>query len=107
MSTIASASRVLLASLAPRRETRPRRAHPARPVAAVGVNLTQRVALGGGRAALATPCAPCAPCATLGLSRRALNTVALVNVDLGPAAVLGASVMTSAIALYQVRASRP
>ena len=45
MSTIASASRVLLASLAPRRETRPRRAHPARPVAAVGVNLTQRVAL--------------------------------------------------------------
>ena len=27
--------------------------------------------------------------------------------DLGPAAVLGASVMTSAIALYQVRASRP
>ena len=36
-----------------------------------------------------------------------MNTVALVNVDLGPAAVLGASVMTSAIALYQVRASRP
>ena len=107
MSTIASASRVLLASLEPRRETRPRRAHPARPVAAVGVNLTQRVALGGGRAALATPCAPCAPCATLGRSRRALNTVALVNVELGPAAVLGASVMTSAIALYQVRASRP
>ena len=32
---------------------------------------------------------------------------ALVNVDLGPSAILGASVMLSAIGLYQVRASRP
>ena len=32
---------------------------------------------------------------------------ALVNVDLGPSAILGASVMVSAIGLYQVRASRP
>ena len=39
--------------------------------------------------------------------RGSLRVRALVNVDLGPAAVLGASVMTSAIALYQVRASRP
>ena len=32
---------------------------------------------------------------------------ALVNIDLGPSAILGASVMVSAIGLYQVRASRP
>ena len=36
-----------------------------------------------------------------------VRTLALVNVDLGPSAVLGASVMLSAIGLYQVRASRP
>ena len=32
---------------------------------------------------------------------------ALVSVDVGPAAVLGTSVMLSSIALYQIRASRP
>ena len=36
-----------------------------------------------------------------------MDVLALVNVDLGPSAVLGASVMVSAIGLYQVRASRP
>jgi hypothetical protein len=36
-----------------------------------------------------------------------VKTVALVNLDFGPAAILGASVMVSAIGLYQVRASRP
>jgi len=35
------------------------------------------------------------------------STRALVSIDLGPAAVLGTSLMLSAIALYQVRASRP
>ena len=33
--------------------------------------------------------------------------VALINLDFGPAAILGSSVMVSAVALYQVRASRP
>ena len=37
----------------------------------------------------------------------ALSVKALVNIDLGPSAILGASVMASAIGLYQVRASRP
>ena len=32
---------------------------------------------------------------------------ALVQIDLGPSVVLGSSLMVSAIALYQVRASRP
>ncbi|OUS42702.1 hypothetical protein BE221DRAFT_50655, partial [Ostreococcus tauri] len=31
----------------------------------------------------------------------------LVSVDLGPSVVLGSSLMVSAVALYQVRASRP
>ena len=35
------------------------------------------------------------------------TTRGLVSIDLGPAAVLGTSLMVSAIALYQVRASRP
>jgi len=35
------------------------------------------------------------------------NIRALVQIDLGPSVVLGSSLMVSAIALYQVRASRP
>ena len=35
------------------------------------------------------------------------NVKALVQIDLGPSVVLGSSLMVSAIALYQVRASRP
>ena len=114
MSTFTSASRVWLARVAPfdaraaaggAHRGRPGASRPSSPVAAVGNRLSQRVALAGS-ARLAPQTRASAPRPRR--SRRApLRTLALVNVDLGPAAVLGASVMTSAIALYQVRASRP
>ncbi len=109
MSTFASASRVWLARVAPfdarAAAGGARASRPSSPVAAVGNRLSQRVALAGS-ARLAPQTRASAPRPRR--SRRApLRTLALVNVDLGPAAVLGASVMTSAIALYQVRASRP
>ena len=108
MSTFASASRVRLARVAPFDARAAgggaRASTPTSPVAAVGNRLSQRVALAGS-ALLAPQTRATAP--QTRRSRRPLRTLALVNVDLGPAAVLGASVMTSAIALYQVRASRP
>ncbi len=108
MSTFASASRVRLARVAPFDARAAgggaRASTPTSPVAAVGNRLSQRVALEGS-AFLAPQTRATAPRPRR--SRRPLRTLALVNVDLGPAAVLGASVMTSAIALYQVRASRP
>lgn len=39
--------------------------------------------------------------------RRRFSIKALVSVDVGPAAVLGTSLMLSSIALYQIRATRP
>ena len=39
--------------------------------------------------------------------KRRFCTKALVSVDVGPAAVLGTSLMLSSIALYQIRATRP
>ena len=39
--------------------------------------------------------------------KRRLSIKALVSVDVGPAAVLGTSLMLSSIALYQIRATRP
>jgi hypothetical protein len=108
MSTFSSASRVRLARVAPFDARAAgggaRASTPTSPVAAVGNRLSQRVALAGS-ALLAPQTRATAPRPRR--SRRPLRTLALVNVDLGPAAVLGASVMTSAIALYQVRASRP
>lgn len=40
-------------------------------------------------------------------SRRAARVSAMVNIDLGPATLLGTTMVLSGIALYQVRASRP
>ena len=109
MSTFASASRVRLARVAPFDARAAgggaRASTPTSPVAAVGNRLSQRVALAG--SALLAPKTRATPLNPRRSRRAPLRTLALVNVDLGPAAVLGASVMTSAIALYQVRASRP
>ena len=109
MSTFASASRVRLARVAPFDARAAgggaRASTPTSPVAAVGNRLSQRVALAG--SALLAPKTRATPLNPRKSRRAPLRTLALVNVDLGPAAVLGASVMTSAIALYQVRASRP